>query len=61
MPDAEKDAGRCCICGSTATRTVVTRGLVTTRQTLYCDRHAAELLARATRVTPPALTDGADR
>ena len=44
---------RCCVCGDPATRAVAARGLEATGQTLYCDPHAAELLARATRVTPP--------
>lgn len=50
---AEKDVARCCICDEWATRLIATRGLAATAQTVYCDRHAAELLARATRVAAP--------
>lgn len=51
---AGNGAGACCICKAPATRTVMTRGLYFTGQTLYCDEHAADLLARATRDLPPA-------
>lgn len=54
---AEKDVPVCCVCGDTAVRTIATRGLIATGQTLYCDRDAAEVLARATRVTPPERTE----
>lgn len=47
----ERDIARCCICDELATRLIATRGLAATAQTIYCDRHAVELLARATRVT----------
>lgn len=36
---------RCCVCDDPATRRIVTRGLEAVGQTLYCDRHYAELLA----------------
>jgi hypothetical protein len=40
---------KCAICGKSAIRQIVTRGLAAIGQTAYCDSHAAELLSRAVR------------